>query len=113
MFEYMLRNGVVQDLTPRRIVLVNVVVATLYMTTCDLLASVLKNCSIGSLSILTPSSAVANESCDPFTSRELPCEPGPSVTYSVNATCSKDFVKAISFARRKNIRLVIRNTGHE
>ncbi|EKG18981.1 NAD-dependent epimerase/dehydratase [Macrophomina phaseolina MS6] len=57
--------------------------------------------------------AVANRSCDPFTARELPCEPGDSVTYSVNATDALDFAKAISFARAKNIRLVIRNTGHD
>ncbi|TGJ84772.1 hypothetical protein E0Z10_g3956 [Xylaria hypoxylon] len=57
--------------------------------------------------------AVANESCDPFTSRELPCEPGISVTYSVNATDASDFAKAVAFAHERNIRLVIRNTGHE
>nr|WQM87385.1 FAD-linked oxidoreductase [Xylaria grammica] len=57
--------------------------------------------------------AVANESCDPFTSRELPCEPGASVTYSVNATHASDFAKAIAFAHARNIRLVIRNTGHD
>ncbi|KAF2973231.1 hypothetical protein GQX73_g388 [Xylaria multiplex] len=57
--------------------------------------------------------AVANESCDPFTSRELPCEPGVSVTYSVNATDTSDFVKAVAFAHARNIRLVIRNTGHD
>ncbi|KAI3317335.1 hypothetical protein HD806DRAFT_541259 [Xylariaceae sp. AK1471] len=55
--------------------------------------------------------AVANESCDPFTSRELPCELGPSVTYSVNATNASDFVKAAAFTGAKKIRLVIR--GHK
>ncbi|KAI1819609.1 FAD binding domain protein [Xylaria intraflava] len=57
--------------------------------------------------------AVADEKCDPFTSRELPCEPGPDVTYSVNATGPEDFAKAMAFAQSKNIRLVIRNTGHD
>ncbi|KAI0388916.1 FAD binding domain protein [Xylariaceae sp. FL0594] len=57
--------------------------------------------------------AVANESCDPFTSRELTCLPGLSVTYSVNATDATDFAKTIAFAHSRNIRLVIRNTGHD
>ncbi|KAI0437787.1 isoamyl alcohol oxidase [Xylaria telfairii] len=57
--------------------------------------------------------AVANESCDPFTSRELPCQAGDSVIYSVNATSAGDFAKAIAFAHRNNIRLVVRNTGHD
>ncbi|KAH8203512.1 hypothetical protein TruAng_002260 [Truncatella angustata] len=57
--------------------------------------------------------AVANLSCDPFTVRELPCEPGNTVTYSVNASDASDIASAISFAREKDIRLVIRNTGHE
>ncbi|KAI1263594.1 FAD binding domain protein [Xylariaceae sp. FL1019] len=57
--------------------------------------------------------AVAHESCDPFTSRELPCSPGNSVTYVVNATGVSDLTKAIVFAHERNIRLVIRNTGHD
>ncbi|KAI0911768.1 isoamyl alcohol oxidase [Ustulina deusta] len=57
--------------------------------------------------------SVANESCDPFTVRELPCEAGDSATYSVNATDARDFVQAIAFANRNNIRLVVRNTGHD
>lgn len=57
--------------------------------------------------------AVANETCDPFTSRELPCEPGDSITYAVNASGPSDFANAIAFATEKNIRLAIRNTGHE
>lgn len=57
--------------------------------------------------------AVANGSCDPFSVRELACEAGETVTYSVNASDASSFAKAISFASAKNIRLVIRNTGHE
>ncbi len=69
-------------------------------------------CSDDSSSSIMAAS-VANESCDPFTVRELPCEAGDSVTYSVNATDARDFVQAIAFANRNNIRLVVRNTGHE
>lgn len=57
--------------------------------------------------------AVAKGNCDPFTSRELPCEAGDSITYAVNASNPTDFAEAIAFAKKKNIRLVIRNTGHE
>lgn len=57
--------------------------------------------------------AVANGSCDPFSVRELACEAGETVTYSVNASDASSFAKAISFASAKNIRLVIRNTGHD
>ena len=35
------------------------------------------------------------------------------VSYSVNASTPSDFSQTIAFARAKNIRLVIRNTGHE
>ncbi|KAI3332375.1 isoamyl alcohol oxidase [Xylariaceae sp. AK1471] len=57
--------------------------------------------------------AVAAEKCDPFTPRELPCEVGDSVTYAVNATDATDFAKTIAFTTANNIRLVIRNTGHD
>lgn len=62
-------------------------------------------------SVMAP--AVSNSSCDPFTVRELPCKADNAVTYSVNATDPSHFAKAIAFARSNNIRLVIRNTGHE
>ncbi|KAI9151459.1 FAD-linked oxidoreductase patO [Paramyrothecium foliicola] len=62
-------------------------------------------------SIMAP--ALSGGACHPFSARELPCEPGNAITYSVNATDYTDFVKAIAFARSRNIRLVIRNTGHD
>ncbi|KAH7337341.1 hypothetical protein BKA66DRAFT_507228, partial [Pyrenochaeta sp. MPI-SDFR-AT-0127] len=55
----------------------------------------------------------ANQSCDPFTSQEQPCLLGNYVRYAVNATSSADVVATINFARSKNIRFVIRNTGHD
>lgn len=55
----------------------------------------------------------ANQSCDPFTAQSAPCLLGNYVRYAVNATSSADVVAAINFARTNNIRLVIRNTGHE
>ena len=55
----------------------------------------------------------ANQSCDPFTAQEQPCLLGNYVNYAVNASSSADVVAAINFARNRNIRFVIRNTGHE
>lgn len=53
----------------------------------------------------------ANQSCDPWTSPERPCELGNYVRYAVNVTGPDDIAAAITFANEKNIRLIIRNTG--
>ena len=55
----------------------------------------------------------ANQSCDPFTATSTPCTLGNYVDYTVNATCAADVAAAVEFAQLANIRLVIRNTGHE
>ncbi|KAL1862721.1 hypothetical protein Daus18300_008365 [Diaporthe australafricana] len=55
----------------------------------------------------------ANQSCDPWTARERPCELGAYVRYAVNATGADHIAAAVSFARAQNVRLVIRNTGHD
>ncbi|KAF1847676.1 FAD-binding domain-containing protein [Cucurbitaria berberidis CBS 394.84] len=55
----------------------------------------------------------ANQSCDPFQPRDSPCELGNYVRYAVNASKSSDIQRAIAFASSKDIRLVIRNTGHD
>lgn len=55
----------------------------------------------------------ANESCDPFTGRDAQCIIGSYVQYTVNATGAPDYIATLDFARKRNIRLVIRNTGHD
>ncbi|KAK2601094.1 hypothetical protein N8I77_010566 [Diaporthe amygdali] len=55
----------------------------------------------------------ANQSCDPWTPRERPCELGAYVRYAVNATDADHIAAAVNFARKQNVRLVIRNTGHD
>lgn len=55
----------------------------------------------------------ANQSCDPFQPKERPCELGNYVRYAVDASGPADVQKAIAFATSKNIRFVIRNTGHD
>ncbi|KAF2258397.1 FAD-binding domain-containing protein [Lojkania enalia] len=54
-----------------------------------------------------------NASCDPFTARSSPCLFGDYVRYTVNVTGPDDVAATIRFAEKKNIRLVIRNTGHD
>ena len=54
-----------------------------------------------------------NNSCDPFTPRTAQCVVGAYVQYAVNATGLDHYVKTIAFASGKNVRLVIRNTGHD
>ncbi|TVY64367.1 FAD-linked oxidoreductase hmp9 [Lachnellula suecica] len=41
------------------------------------------------------------------------CSLGGIPVYTVNATCPEDVALAIDFARNHNIRLVVRNTGHD
>lgn len=55
----------------------------------------------------------ANQSCDPWTAASKPCTLGNYVSYAVNATSADDIIAAVNFTQEQNIRLVIRNTGHE
>jgi len=67
---------------------------------------------IGSISsIMAP--FFSNNTCNLFLPPDTPCTLGPLVSFAVNATGTSDFQKTIAFARRHNIRLVIRNTGHD
>ncbi|KAI8634142.1 FAD/FMN-containing isoamyl alcohol oxidase MreA [Xylariaceae sp. FL1651] len=55
----------------------------------------------------------SNNSCNPFLTPDTPCTLGNHVTYAINATSTTDFQTGIKFARDHNVRLVIRNTGHD
>jgi hypothetical protein len=55
----------------------------------------------------------ANRSCDPFTDRSAGCVLGTYVQYTVNVSCVADVAAGIRWANDRNIRLVIRNTGHD
>ncbi|KAI1819126.1 hypothetical protein F4861DRAFT_528136 [Xylaria intraflava] len=55
----------------------------------------------------------ANVSCDPFTGRDGQCIIGTYVPYAVKALTVSDYQATIAFAKKNNIRLVIRNTGHD
>jgi hypothetical protein len=54
-----------------------------------------------------------NDSCNPFSAPEKPCNFGYHVRYAVRATSAFDFQQTLSFVRKHNVRLVIRNTGHD
>jgi hypothetical protein len=54
-----------------------------------------------------------NASCNPFTPRDLPCTHGNYVEYAIDVQEAADVVAGVKFAQDRNIRLVIKNTGHE
>lgn len=54
-----------------------------------------------------------NASCDPFTPQETPCQQGNYVEYAIDVHEAADVVAGVQFALEKNIRLVVKNTGHE
>lgn len=55
----------------------------------------------------------ANNSCDPFTNQSTPCTLGNYVSYAVNVSGPDDVASTLAFAQSNNLRLVIRNTGHD
>jgi hypothetical protein len=55
----------------------------------------------------------SNSSCNPFQPASDACKLGNLVQFVVNASSAADVSAGVKFAREKNIRLVIKNTGHE
>jgi FAD/FMN-containing dehydrogenase len=55
----------------------------------------------------------ANQSCDPFSDRSIPCTLGNYVSYSVKVTNARDVVTSLRFAKANNVRVLVRNTGHD
>ncbi|UKZ80169.1 hypothetical protein TrVFT333_007926 [Trichoderma virens FT-333] len=55
----------------------------------------------------------ANNSCSPFTAKDTSCTLGNYVSYAVNVSTTADIVAAVQFAKENNIRLIVRNTGHD
>ncbi|TGO19531.1 hypothetical protein BPAE_0340g00020 [Botrytis paeoniae] len=54
-----------------------------------------------------------NRTCDPFTSRDEPCVLGHHANYLINISGPADITAGLKFANEKNVRLVIKNTGHD
>jgi hypothetical protein len=55
----------------------------------------------------------ANQSCEAFLPPSSQCVIGAYPQYAVDAIGERDYRNTINFARDRNIRLVIRNTGHD
>ncbi|KAK8145703.1 hypothetical protein G3M48_004107 [Beauveria asiatica] len=54
-----------------------------------------------------------NHTCDPFHLSSIPCNRSNLVEYYVNASKPMHVQEAVNFARDNNVRLVIKNTGHD
>jgi FAD/FMN-containing dehydrogenase len=54
-----------------------------------------------------------NDSCPPFGGPDGTCVLGDLASYAINITDATTVAKGIQFAREKNIRLTIKNTGHD
>jgi FAD/FMN-containing dehydrogenase len=54
-----------------------------------------------------------NNSCSPFTPQNASCVLGNIASYAINVSSAEDVVAGIRFAKQKNIRLSIKNTGHD
>ncbi|KAJ5806050.1 uncharacterized protein N7503_003652 [Penicillium pulvis] len=55
----------------------------------------------------------ANGTCDPYHPVSKPCTLGNYVRYSVNVTSPSEISSSLRFAAKHNIRVIIRNTGHD
>ena len=67
--------------------------------------------------LVTSSSVMApyftNNSCNAFLPQSAGCKLGNYVSYAVNASDATDFRKTIAFVQAYNIRMTVRNTGHD
>lgn len=54
-----------------------------------------------------------NNTCTPFTPSSTRCVLGNYASYSIDARSIDDVRAGISFSQKHNIRLVIKNSGHE
>ncbi|KAI0968593.1 hypothetical protein F4678DRAFT_442272 [Xylaria arbuscula] len=51
--------------------------------------------------------------CLPFTAETTPCTVGKLASYSINISSVADIQAGVKFATKQNVRLVIKNTGHD
>ena len=54
-----------------------------------------------------------NQTCDPFTPKAQACQLGNYASYSINVTKPEHVIAGLEFAETKNLRLVVKTTGHE
>jgi hypothetical protein len=58
-------------------------------------------------------SVFLNKSCDYFAGPDSQCDLGQYPAYAVNVSSTQDIISTVEFAKKHNIRLVVKNTGHE
>ncbi|KAI8245490.1 FAD-linked oxidoreductase ZEB1 [Colletotrichum sp. SAR 10_99] len=54
-----------------------------------------------------------NNTCSPYTSQNASCILGNIASYAINVSSVADVVAGLEFARQNNVRLSIKNTGHD
>ncbi|KAF7923930.1 hypothetical protein BELL_0367g00070 [Botrytis elliptica] len=54
-----------------------------------------------------------NDSCSPFTSINATCNLGNIASYAINVSSTADVIAGLKFAAENNIRITIKNTGHD
>ena len=54
-----------------------------------------------------------NGTCNAYYNLNQTCELGGYVSYAISVSGPEDAAAGIKFAKEHNVRLVIRNTGHE
>ncbi|APA08512.1 hypothetical protein SS1G_02212 [Sclerotinia sclerotiorum 1980 UF-70] len=54
-----------------------------------------------------------NNSCSPFTSVNASCTLGNMASYAINVSSADDIIAGLKFATQNNIRVTIKNTGHD
>ncbi|KAF5875951.1 putative fad binding domain protein [Botrytis fragariae] len=67
--------------------------------------------SENSASVMNP--YFLNQSCDPFTDSSKPCLNGNLPEYAINISSAADVAAGLKFAEKNNIRVIIKNTGHD
>ncbi|TGJ81845.1 hypothetical protein E0Z10_g6919 [Xylaria hypoxylon] len=53
------------------------------------------------------------ETCNPFSPTSQPCELGNYASYSINVSSPQQVIDGLNFSKAHNVRLVIKNTGHD
>ena len=54
-----------------------------------------------------------NQTCDPYTPRDRPCVLGNYASYAIDVSSADDVLAGLMFAAKTNVRVTVKNTGHE
>ncbi|KAJ3499207.1 hypothetical protein NLG97_g518 [Lecanicillium saksenae] len=77
----------------------------------------LQNWGLAQLDVPQPAEFMSlyfqNNSCTPFSPRSMKCELGNYASYSINVRSIDDVRAGLTFVQKYNVRLVIKNSGHD